>query len=182
MCLGKEREKGAKAPKGGPKGPLWGFRYGKPYPFVPILELMLALHFYFFVFVKFSLFFAICIFIAFLELLYNSKQLSFFSKSQRKKFQFLDSGPLGRLSTYNLNSPGHWPTACQIISNLPLTKETYHLPCRLGCLQSQTKSVGQTCLAQHTTPATKPMSLIGFYPIGIQSLIKKCPKNDFPDS
>ena len=46
--MGKEREKGAKAPKGGPKGPLWGFRYGKPYPFVPILELMLLLHFSFF--------------------------------------------------------------------------------------------------------------------------------------
>ena len=81
-----------------------------------------------------------------------------------------------RTNTNITNSPGLWPTACQTMSNLPLTKETYHLPCRLGCLQSQTKSVGQTFLTNYTTLAERSMSLIGFLPHRCPITSKKMPK------
>ena len=99
--MGKEREKGAKAPKGGPKGPLWGFRYGKPYPFVSILELMLALYFYFFVFVKFSFFCRFAFLLHFWNFCTILSNFHFFSKFQKK--HSFDSGPIEPLSTYNLN-------------------------------------------------------------------------------
>ena len=69
-----------------------------------------------------------------------------------------------------------WPTACQTISNLILNKETYHLPCRLGCLQSQTKSVGQTFLTNYTITAARSMRVIGFYPHRCPITSKKMPK------